>query len=285
MKRETHLFVSGILGLILIFSGAVQADRIAFQMGVDSGVYNYDEDEYIHSTHNTSQWGYRDGWEGAGIVSSVIALSGTPENINQNKGWLGFPDLFGFEAGQVPPGSVIHSATLVLQVYSTSALSVDIRLNRVLNDANQWFSGDPSWIYRSQSGSSLWVDLNDMAVDHMGDASSIETESALFSASSEENETLHIDVTASVSAWAGNRLGDDQNMGWAMSLNKDDHPLSINSPSAPEVLFRPVLLIDYVSITQPKTFGLLGFHTPEKQHSHEELGERVQMKKGEKIIM
>jgi len=259
MKKRTNIVIGGLLGVLFILSGAAHAELIAFQTGVDSGTYNYGGDDYTHSASNASDWAYQDGYgEAAGVKSGAIFVSGTAGNNDKQKGWFGFTDMFGSADGQIPIGSTINSATLKVRVYNASAADVNIQFNRVVNDANSWFGGDASWVNLSHGGSTSWVNLSDVAVANMGEASSATTESVLLDANADTSTWLDVNVSGSVSAWVASASGNDQNMGWSISLDSDTAPqLNINSPTFASI-FGPALLVDYTPIPEPATLGLFG---------------------------
>lgn len=152
----------------------VAASTVTFRQGIDG--YSGTVDTYIReAAPSTSHDGASFEWDGSDPVG------------NENFGLIRFDDIIGTDPGQIPPDTIIHSATLTYYVY-------DI--------------GDPA-------------DVNEVSIDWsetvtyngFGGAAGVQPEDygAYVGSASGNTGAQSIDVTASLAAWASDP---SSNHGW-----------------------------------------------------------------------
>ena len=248
-----------IIAVVLACPLLGRGDLVAFRTGTSSGIVNFGGEDYTFSSYNNSKWGYSSGYTvGAPIVSTVINVGGLASNDNANKGWIGFSDIIGSNAGQIPAGATINSAVLQMRGYSSSGVNMNLVLHRVVNEANDWYATSPSWSYLNQPTTAGWVDASDAVVSKMHLAASGTTESGAVVLAADSAAFFTVDVTGSLSSWAVSETGDNKNMGWGVSADVNAG-VAISSPSA-SAIYRPVLYVDYtapVAIPEPATMTLM----------------------------
>ena len=201
---------TGFCGLwILAFGIAMHGSAIAetrtFQQGVDGYAgtedlhlaipENFTGNGHVQAEFSTDPEGpiwewdtHQTSGEGSTIFNSESPRRGLGDEI----GLLRFRDLFGSEAGQIPPGSTIASATLTLRSKNTST-SDSANLHRVLSDWDE---------------SARWDDFGVGPAPAYG--ADFLNQIEVVTGSMEAGDVL-IDVTPSLTAWSQNP---DSNRGW-----------------------------------------------------------------------
>lgn len=139
---------------------------------------------------------------------------------------LRFENIIGEAVGQVPPGAIIHNATLRLYTLDPTAAANPIRVLRML----------VPW-----SESSTWSSLGN-GIDLTNNVETGQTDALINGGQDEAFD--EVDVTAAVQAWADGA----PNHGWALlatSTNGWDWATSENT----NVMNRPRLFVDFVVVT------------------------------------
>lgn len=179
----------------------------AYQEGVSS--YTGTQDTSVSSTSPASSSG----------TSTTVIVGGA----NDRTGLLRFDNLFGNGPNQIPLGSTIHSASLLLNVTTATSADATITLHRVLTN---WSEAST----HNSLGSGLAFD--DSEVSSVADAvvETPETTSAQLITGLEE----------SLQAWSDGAA----NLGWAIAgSNASDWAFSSSEAATPAL--RPILLISY----------------------------------------
>jgi hypothetical protein len=189
---------------------------VTFQQGVDG--YSGTVDTYIRQADPSAP---HDGL--------LFEWDGSDPGTNENFGLIRFDDIFGTDAGQIPPGAVIQSATLAYYVYGTGSSA---NVNEVLID---WSEN---------------VTYNGFG----GDAGVQTDEYGTFagSASGTPDGAHSIDVTDSLVAWTGDQTS---NHGWIFRPTGNDG-VEVRSSEHGTVGQRPLLTVEY---TNPTAVTLASF--------------------------
>ncbi len=198
------------LGVILTAINA-SAATATFRQGVSG--YLSAVDTYVRSDQAATSFGATDPI----LVDRLSPLS---------HGLLRFENIVGNGVGQVPPGSLITSATLTLNVVN-------------LGNAIQFYRMRDSW-----SGASTWDSLaGGITADGSDAFAGVEaqfTPSAI--------QVYVVDVTTSVQIWANLAA---PNLGWALLPTGDDG-VQFNSSENATATVRPLLTINYTTgVTNP----------------------------------
>src|SRR5262245_24298877 len=105
MKPSAILAV--LLSLSLLTATQVSAETLMFRQG-DGGAYSSTQGAYVFTIQN------------AGNGSSTIIRLTTTYDFPITLGFLRFPNIIGNDAGQIPPGSTIESASLDFTRFNAS---------------------------------------------------------------------------------------------------------------------------------------------------------------------
>jgi len=167
-------FIAGLLGIGTLPLAA--QTTVTFQQGVNG--YTGTQDTYIRSAGATTSYGNDED-------ISIDGDDGSP-GLQPNQGLIRFDNIIGTGAGQIPPGSVISSATLNLRVFNQGS---GMKAHRML----------VTW-----SESSTWNSLNGGIQTNDAEAGS-----AILSSLGADNDSANVltglrslSITSAVQAWA-----------------------------------------------------------------------------------
>lgn len=160
-------------------------------------------------------------------AATVLKASGAPPDADERQALIRFDDIFGSAPGQIPPGAIVSSATLRLNVLDPITCPAAVhRMQRPWGATDTWNTfGEPPW------NTSPGVQADD-------------TEAA-----AEPDDVppampagpRTIDVTSSLRTWA---LDQAANFGWVLSVTAPD-VLAFDSSEAAAVSDRPKLTVVY----------------------------------------
>jgi len=205
-SSSTHVVVF----LVVMFAaGVAWSDTLVFRQGLDG--YTGVQDTFLKQAVPSSTFGW----------STVVEWDGE-DGGGQNFGLLRFDDIFGTNAGQIPPGSVIASATITYDVINSGNTA---SVNEVVADWSQGntyntFGGDPG------------VQADEYA--------------AFVGTASGSSGTRSFDVTTSLAAWSN---APSSNKGWIFRPTGGTDGVEFRSSDNTETTSRPTLTVVYVELT------------------------------------
>ena len=194
-----------ILAFSIAMHGSAIAETLTFQQGIDGYAgtedlhlaipENFTGNGHIKAEFSTDPEGPTWEWDThqtSGEGSMQFYSESPRRGLGDEIGLLRFRDLFGSEAGQIPPGSTIASATLTLRSQNPST-SDSANLHRVLTDWDE---------------SARWDDFGAGPAPEYG--TDFLSQIDVVTGSMEAGDVL-IDVTSSVTAWSEDP---QSNRGW-----------------------------------------------------------------------
>jgi uncharacterized repeat protein (TIGR01451 family) len=202
------------LALLLLAPATAGAATATFQQGVSG--YASTQDTELRSGEPDTQLGSQ--------TDLSVDLGDPPTGIQQVL--IRFDNLFGAGAGQIPVGSVIHSATLRVTVTGGTSGAAQITLNRML----------VTW-----SEASTWNTMvNGVQMD--GTDASATVDATIANPTATGNQTWSgANLTATVQAWCN---GTATNYGWVIASNVTNN-WDFHSSETSTSGNRPLLTIDY----------------------------------------
>ncbi|MEM6398484.1 MAG: HYR domain-containing protein, partial [Bacteroidota bacterium] len=197
------------------FIGEDLSETLQFQNGLSNagGVYEGTDDTYIRE-------GVLNGNSNFGTSTEV-----TIDNSPLSQGLLQFTDIFGTDAGQIPPGSTITSATLTLDVFNIGGAGIE--MSRVLG---AWEESSVTWNNFTLNGNTE----AGAQQDEVEATNTLRIISPLLG-------VRQIDVTEDVQVWSD--AGD--NNGWVF-FNSSTNGLDFTSSESSTTDARPVLSVTYL---------------------------------------
>ena len=190
-----------------------------FQQG-DANGYAGTVDTYISAAAATTSYG----------TATTFTVDLSPSEMQS---LLRFNGIFGSNAGQIPAGSTINSATLTLSVPSTpsnagTAQAIYFhRMKQTWSDADWW----------NAFGSAPWNTTAGIQADDVEAVAAVDAAQAGMPI----GQKTQIDVTASLRAWVANPAS---NFGWFMHETTDDAVICESSEATTQSN-RPLLSVNY----------------------------------------
>ncbi len=231
--NSSRLFRHELLLLVLLGASweQAQADTLMFQQG-DGGAFSTTDATYLSGTAPTANFG-----------SNTTLFAETDSSAPAfTRILIRFPDLFGPNAGQIPFGSTINSATLTLRTLATSN-SQSPNLHSVFRVLTDWDENTVTWNGFNSGGVA--------GIDYVAAPLATFTPATV-------DTSFPISVTAAVQAWSDGTA----NRGLFV-INPGNNQTRFNSDDSATAAARPRLTVDFTAaapeaIPEPASLTLLG---------------------------
>jgi outer membrane protein assembly factor BamB len=207
----------GFAGTLLVLVGlaaSAEADVVSYREGDGKGAVSETNDTYIDETTPSTNYG-------GGLIFEI-------DQAPHRHALLKFPNIFGNGVNQIPPGSVVLSATLTVQVVDTGSTCPTL-----YQLTEGWTELEATWISRRTAVS--WTDAGaDGPTSHQPVAGGTLPCTLI--------GTANVSVTASVQNWSNG----EANEGWVLINAADNDGIQLTSSEEPAVANRPQLTVSFV---------------------------------------